>query len=359
MKKFPIVKRDCKHFLGDMPCKPYKEHGVHCESCCYYNPVDIRISIIKLGAMGDVMRTTSILPKLWEKFPKSEIWWLTNTPEVISTNVNIILKNNSGNINVINQTHFDIVYNLDKDKEACSLLNSVKSNKKFGFCLHEGKTSPYNELANHKYLTGIFDDISKANKKSYQQEIYEICGFNYDGQEYEINRIDKSHFWDLDHSRKIIGLNTGCGDRWKSRLWKNDYWVELIQLLKEDGNNVILLGGKKENEKNLEIARQSGAKYYGYFTVEKFISLVNECNLVVTTVTLAMHIAIGLKKTVILLNNIFNPYEFELYGRGEIIKPSVMCKCYYQPYCTENVQCMDYIDPMEVYRICKKWINRT
>ena len=36
-------------------------------------------------------------------------------------------------------------------------------------------------------------------------------------------------------------------------------------------------------------------------------------DLVVTAVTMAMHIALGLGKKLVLFNNIFNPHEFELY----------------------------------------------
>ncbi|MEZ4890529.1 MAG: hypothetical protein R2779_08245 [Crocinitomicaceae bacterium] len=36
----------------------------------------------------------------------------------------------------------------------------------------------------------------------------------------------------------------------------------------------------------------------------------------IVTQLLAMHITIALQKKIVLMNNIFNPHEFELYGRG-------------------------------------------
>ncbi|PIU40254.1 MAG: glycosyl transferase, partial [Candidatus Omnitrophica bacterium CG07_land_8_20_14_0_80_50_8] len=36
----------------------------------------MRILIIKLGAMGDVLRTTPLLPALRKKYPGSKITWL-------------------------------------------------------------------------------------------------------------------------------------------------------------------------------------------------------------------------------------------------------------------------------------------
>ena len=38
----------------------------------------MRILIIKLGAIGDVLRTTSVLAGLREKYPNSQIDWLTS-----------------------------------------------------------------------------------------------------------------------------------------------------------------------------------------------------------------------------------------------------------------------------------------
>ena len=58
------VKRDCRFFRGDVPCKPHKQHGVHCSECKYYEKIDKNILIIKLGAIGDVIRTTPLLRRL-------------------------------------------------------------------------------------------------------------------------------------------------------------------------------------------------------------------------------------------------------------------------------------------------------
>ena len=74
---------------------------------------------------------------------------------------------------------------------------------------------------------------------------------------------------------------------------------------------------------------------------------MNECDVIVTAVTMALHLAIGLKKQVILMNNIFNPKEFELYGRGKIIEPKNKCKCYFSPKCKNEHEyfCLDSLTP--------------
>ena len=52
---------DCRYFLGDRPCVWHKRTGVVCE-CEHYERVTGRVLIIKLDAMGDVLRTTCLLP---------------------------------------------------------------------------------------------------------------------------------------------------------------------------------------------------------------------------------------------------------------------------------------------------------
>ena len=48
---------------------------------------------------------------------------------------------------------------------------------------------------------------------------------------------------------------------------------------------------------------------------------------------MTLHIALGLEKKVVLLNNIFNKNDFEMYGLGVIVEPNVLCGCYYSPVC--------------------------
>lgn len=356
------LKVDCRYFRGDIPCAPHKQHGVHCvdeqgKDCPHYDLTKKRILIIKLGAIGDVIRTTPLLRKLKQVEPHAEVWWLTLTPEVVPHVVDVILPFSPQSLATLHATHFDTLYNLDKDREACALAASVSARTKKGFALREGKCVPIDSNAEHKYMTGVFDDISKANTKSYQQEIFEICGFTFGNEEYIMLEID-NYSWTLPKRKRIVGLNTGCGGRWTSRLWPDRYWISLAKKLKKAGHLPLFLGGEQEHEKNQRLARTSGAVYLGHFPLQQFMSEVNQCNLVVTAVTMAMHIAIGLQKKIVLFNNIFNRHEFELYGRGVILEPDFECSCYYSPTCPNN--CMQYLAVEKVFEACQRLLmNRT
>lgn len=349
------IKTDCRYFRGDIPCKPHKNFNVHCisgnsEICKYYEKTREKILIIKLGAIGDVIRTTPLLSRIKKEFPQGKIYWLTLTPSVLPHEVDVALKFTLENILFLQSFDFDVAINLDKDKEACSLLNSISAKEKKGYCLKEGIPFPVNDDAVAKYMTGLFDDLNKSNTKSYPEEIFEICGYKFEGEKYILSPHDEySESWSFNAGGKIIGLNTGCGGRWTSRLWAEENWVVLAKNLNNKGYEVVFLGGEQEHEKNSRLAELTGGKYFGYFNLEKFINLVNHCNLVVTGVTMAMHITIALGKKIVLFNNIFNPNEFDLYGLGEIIEPSKECVCYFTATCKNNeYKCMEHLEPERV-----------
>jgi len=338
-----FFKPNCLHFKGDVPCNPHKLNGYHCNSCPEFTEISKRILIIKLGAIGDVIRTTPLISTFKKLYPNCKITWLTLTPAILPKDaIHEILKFDYASALYLQSAEFDIAINLDKEKEACALLLNVKAREKFGYVLKDNVAQPINDLANHKYHTGLFDDVSKANTMNYCQEIYEMCGLEYKGEHYMLdNHNDKGYDWTaIDKSKKIIGLNTGCGDRWTTRLWPMEYFANLAKELLNKGFEVILLGGEQENERNLTIQKLSGAKYLGFFSLPQFINLINQCHLVVTQVTMGMHLTLGLQKKIVLMNNIFNPHEFDLFGNGEIVMPDKECQCFYRGSCKLGESCM-------------------
>ena len=353
------INTDCRYFRGDLPCQPHKKKGVHCEGCEYYEQIDSNILIIKLGAIGDVIRTTPLLRRLRRKHPHSRITWLTRSPDVVPSDyVDNILVFELKHILWIEETTFDVLYNLDKDREAIALSNRVKAKIKKGFKIEDGLCAPYNQDSVHKYYMGLFDDLNKANTQSYLEEIFEICGFKFQGEKYILDNFASLDLqWSIHQPEPLVALNTGCGARWQTRLWPEAYWIELAQRLRRDGFGVLILGGDQEHEKNVRVAKTSGASYLGHFPLKHFINLMDQCDLVVTAVTMAMHIAIGLSKKLILFNNIFNRHEFELYGLGEIIEPpDVDCLGCFRQECDKL--CMERIQVDTVLERCEQWINR-
>lgn len=359
--KLENVKFDCKFFKGHIPCKPGKDHFIDCSNCDYYEKIEKRILIIKLGALGDVIRTTPLITKFRSVYKNAHITWLTQFPDVLpKESIDKIYKWNETSIYVLENKEFDIAINLDKEEEACILLNNVKAQQKYGFTWKDNHIDAATENANHKLITGFFDNISIKNTKNYLEEIFEICHFKFQDEEYLLNYdTDLSNIWhkkmrDISNGKKIVGLNTGCGERWLTRLWPDDYWVEYIKILQKNDYFPVVLGGPQEDEKNRILAEKTGCYYPGTFSLKEFFAIANSCDIIVTQVSMMMHIAIALKKQLILFNNIFNKHEFYLYNRGEIIEPDSGCDCYYGDKCKRQKSCMLDIKPQKVLNVTNK-----
>jgi heptosyltransferase-2 len=308
-----------------------------------------RILIVKLGAAGDVIRTTPLLRKFREEMPHAEIVWLTHYPDFVPTGwVDRVLTWKSDNLLWLQHRTFDLAINLDKDREALAFFAGVQATQKMGYLPDRfGKCRPADSLAVPKWLTGLFDDISMNNRLSYPQEVFAICHREFTGEKYILDLAEPAPRFDLPTDRPIIGLNTGCGGRWTTRLWGRDNWIKLAKLLWTNGYFPLLLGGPDEDSLNQEIEANSPAGYLGTMSLKNFMHLMNTTSAVVTSVTMAMHLAIGLEKPLILLNNIFNRYEFELYGKGEVLEPDKPCLCCYRSTCPE--ECLSTVTPEQVF----------
>ena len=359
------IHRDCRHFRGDLPCKPHKLYGVICAGCPHYDPLKERILILKLAAAGDVIRTTPLLRRLRVEYPQAWITWVTETPEVVptravdSSGADEVLRWGHDASLIAEQTPWDWVIVLDKDRAACALGDRVPATRRSGYALAEdGRPAPLNDAAYAKFLTGIDDNLNRANRLSYPQEIFRICDFEWQGEEYVLDPcLEQQLPTGIPKERPLVGLNTGCAPRWKTRLWPEPHWTELAKRLRKEGFGVLLLGGPIEHEKNQRIAAASGAIYLGHFPLRQFIRLVGEIDVMVTAVTMAMHLAIGLGKRLVLFNNIFNSHEFELYDRGEIIEPSPPCICTFKSDC--ELHCMDRIQPAQVVEAIERQVAVT
>jgi len=354
------IKFNCLYFRGNIPCVPNKLRDKVCDSCNEYQPVTKRILIIKLGAIGDVIRTTPLIVKYRELYPDCHITWVTHFPEILpSGQINAIYSFDFPSVYAIEHMQFDIAINLEKETEACSLLAEVEATEKYGYVWRDYHIDVATPQAEHKLMTGLFDNISKKNKKHYLEEIFEICHLSFNDEPCLLD-IDAtlSQKWQIlkiqSDGKPVIGLNTGCGKRWVTRLWPNEYWLQLAREITKSGYYPVLLGGEAEDENNRNLAELSGAYYPGHFSLKEFIAITSNCNLLVTQVSMAMHIAIALRIQLVLMNNIFNPNEFYLYNNGSIVEPTSGCDCYYGITCKRTRNCMQDISVEMILNEIKK-----
>lgn len=360
------IYQDCRHFRGNVPCEPHKEYKVHCDGCRYYDRVEFKVLIIKLDAVGDVLRTTCVLPDLKERYPNAYITWLTQKESIplFQNNdlVDVVIDYSAESFLRVQFEHYDLVINPDAAPKSAMLAEVARGNKKFGFGYHKrGYLYPFNEEAQRWFEMGLFDDIKKANTLTYQQIILDMIGLTHSNCEIilKLNDDEKKFSKEFADKRGIkanqlkIGLNTGSGGRWEFKKWTVEGFSRLIEMI---NNNlpkikILLYGGPEERERNAYLSdRYRGAVIDTGCenSLREFISLLDLCDLLVTGDTMALHMAVALKKKVIALFGPTSSAEIDLYGRGVKIVPEMDCLCCYRPRCDVRPTCMERIAPETV-----------
>lgn len=359
----------CRYFIGEKPCK----FKIACEParCKHYAGFGKRILIIKLAAIGDVLRTTPILQELKKRYPSSHITWLTSQPS------KDLLRNNpyidrvyvlaQADILRLSVEKFDLLISLDKDPAAIALAVLAHATKKIGFKLSkDGNLAIFDSGSLYAYILGFDDELKfRKNKKTYQRIMFDMCGYKGRYGEYIFKRSsedekyasDAFRKWGIKKTDRVVGLNTGAGRVFTTKKWDKDHFVKLAKYLKQKaGVKVLLLGGPDEKDTNKYIA----AKVRGAVidtgtghTVTQFASIVSKCDLLVASDTLAMHLAIAARVPVVVLIGSTSPDELDLYGRGAILYKGISCSPCYRGVCSDAV-CMSSITPEEVFKACKK-----
>jgi len=337
----------------------------------------MKILIIKFGALGDVLRTTSVLHGLKEKYKNSQICWLTlsNAEPLLAKNqyIDEVLVYSQEIRKRLLSTYFDLIINLEEDFEACSIATKAQKKELIGFYLdNNGKTVPTPTMQEWYNMSSLGkkpdnDILKKRNKKTYQQLMLEALRIN--SKDYEINlRLDSKQIqfardfkrrYNIRDNDLVIGINTGSGERWTSKRLSVEKTAQLINRLHKDYNaKILLFGGDGEIERNDDIIAQTKVPVINSGCgndLKEFPALISLCHVFITSDTLGLHIALALKRKVIVLIGPTSAEEIELYGLGKKIVPNDKCVCCYK----ENCASMEKISLEEVLSAVKLLTKRS
>ena len=368
-----ITVPDCKHFTGYKPCFP----GTNClDECVDPKPFGTRILVVNLEAMGNVLVTTTLLPALKRKYPRSSICWITlkNAVPVLLNNpyVDRVYVWEPETWLVLQKVQFDVVLNIDKSAHACAFTMSLTARKKLGYGLNKnGVIIPLNKEARYNYVLGLDDQMKfRVNQKSNSQLLTEAMGLHYRRDEYALDLTQE----ELQFCRKykqemcfpkstiIVGFNTGCSLLYPNKKMTIDQHVVLIdQLSRREGVRLVLLGGPEDTERNAEIARQVGDNVVSTPTTDglrRGICYENICDVVITGDSLGMHIAIALRKFVVVWFGVSCPQEVALFDRGvKLIPKGLACAPCWKRECPYNLECVQMVDLERIVRVVDNFLQ--
>jgi ADP-heptose:LPS heptosyltransferase len=351
-----IAHFDCRYFSGYKPCMFRRE----CDGCPHYSPFGTRILVIKLAAMGDVLRCTTLLRGLTRTYPGCHITWLTEANIVALLRgipeIDRLLTYDFESVLQLENEKFDYVYCFDKEPRATGLAMKVRAERKIGFGMSEfGNVMPLNPESEYSFELGINDPLKfKINTKTYPELLYECAGIPYlEPQEYLFPDLSAEIAEGRDYLKGLgvfpedlkVGLNTGAGDVFATKKWTEEGYAQLAkQLVETFGARVLLLGGPGESERNLRIAAAANCPVVdtgGHHAIRKFAGIVGNCDLMVTGDTLAMHVGIGMKIPVLVILGSTCHQEIELYGRGAKVVSDFECSPCFLKVCPKEITCME------------------
>ncbi len=368
-----IAHYDCRHFLGHKPCI----YRLPCDGCPHYDPVGRRILIIKLAAMGDVLRTTPLLRGLRRAYPDCHITWVTE-PNVVPmlrgiAEIDRLIPYSCESVLQLRHETFDRVYCFDKEPKATALAMDTRARERIGFGLSPyGNVMPLGPNSEYAFELGINDDLKfRRNTKTYPELIYQCADLPYEAApEYLLPDLSLEIAAEREFLKTLgigpgdlkVGLNTGAGDAFATKKWTESGYAGLSDLLQARlGSKVLLLGGPAEAERNARIAAAAERAPVNAGTdhsIRSFAGIVGNLDLMVTGDTLAMHIAIGLRVPVVVILGATCPQEIELYGRGEKIIVDCECSPCYLSACPKEITCMQTIRAETVFAAARRLLGR-
>lgn len=271
------------------------------------------ILIVKFGALGDVVRTSYILPALASRYPDARIWWLTSNGavELLRFNPHIYqIATPTCGFEALATQEFEFAVSLDDEREVLGRLAQLKVGRIVGARL-EGDSRTYCDASAPWFDMGLIsrfgksaaDELKRKNTREHHCFLGGMLGievkspsfFNSDALQERVGSLFGSECFH-------VGLNSGSGARWPSKQLSIPVAVELTRRLiglRIDGKpvKVWLLGGKDEAARHEQILRDcaSGQVVDPGFdqNILEFAARIRAMSFLISSDSLALHLGIA------------------------------------------------------------------
>jgi len=325
-----------------------------------------RILIIKTGALGDVLRTTSILPGLHSRFEGVEITWVT-APAArtlvdrhlqVQRVVTIDAKDEVEVARLSDELaseRFEWVISLDDEMPLCRMASAQDCVRLSGAYLNEQGERAYTPDVSEWFEMGLLsllgkqeaDRLKVANQRSHPAIYADMLGIEAGHPELPLLDAEESgardfyRVYGLGDGGPVIGLNTGAGGRWASKTMPIPEVMRAIEFLHRSMAGQVrflILGGASEADRNSEILLRSKSLSEPVHVVDggsknslgEFASLIDRLALLITSDSLALHMAIARRRPIVSFFAPTSAAEIELYGLGEKVISTAPDYCSYQ-----------------------------
>ena len=363
-----MIRYDCRHWLASRPCSFNKREDAECPDCRHFSGYRDRILFIKLDAIGDVLRSASLLPAVAARHDRPYIAWLTR-PEAadlvgMMTWVDEVVTLAPAGLARIATGAWTQVYSLSNDLPSASLATlAVGSRPPVGFFARDGVVTPSNAAAEAWLEMAAFDRLKRRNGTTYQARMLAILGAEGPPPPPAL-RMDAVPAAQARQRvaallrgsrRRRVALNLGSGGRWPKKMLDVAQTVRTVRALLAAAADVdvLLVGGAAERAKAAAVCAECDpARVVAALTpaaVGAFIAMLMQADVLLCGDTLALHVAsaIGLP-TVAIFGPTSHAEIADFDGLIEkVFTPALDCLgCYGD--CDKAETCMSLLDPADL-----------
>jgi lipopolysaccharide heptosyltransferase II len=265
------------------------------------------VLIIKLGATGDVVRTTPLLRRF-----DGPVSWITakNNLELlqgVDPEVRCVSWENRKHVA---DTTYDLVINLEDDRETSSLLKKLKFKQLFGAYLNGDDKLDYTSDSREWFDLSLISRYGRAeadrrkllNRRTYQELVFSGLGFEFAGETYLLPEPIETRL------SGDVAIAADAGPVWPMKQWA--YYAELIRRLKDKGLIVNVLPKRSS-------------------LLEHLADVRNHCCLVGGD-SLPMHLALGTGTQCVTLFTCTSPWEIYDYRIQKKVVSPLLDEFFYQ-----------------------------
>lgn len=353
-----MIHIDCRHYRTAHPCLPNKREGAECPTCLYYTPFHDRVLVIKLDALGDVLRTSSLLPAIVAKHDHPYVAWLTR-PGAAAEIVRMVplvdecIELTPEGVARVSAGGWTKIYSLSNDLPSAALATAAAGNGRYdvviGYDLVSGLIRPTNDAARRWLELAAFDRLKHENTLTWQQHMLAIIGSDQPPARPCLGVVParRSRFRD---GHPVIAIVVGTGSRWPKKMLDEVQIIDLIEAVEHcrPDADIVLIGGPAEREKAGRIVLRTGINMQITDTIPSLVDALAQVDVLVCGDTLAMHIATAIGLRAVVLFGPTSVNEIETYGLlDKIATPELDCLgCYGD--CDKRNNCMSVLAPVMV-----------
>jgi len=249
--------------------------------------------IVKLGATGDVVRTTSLLHRLG-----ANVTWVTaqknrSLLEGLDTPGELQVLDWEER-NVLTGSSFDLLINLEDDVQTASILSCVSAKRIFGAYHNDRGEMEYTPDSAAWFDLSLIsvhgrhraDQLKLGNRRTYQDLVFEGLGLRFTGEPYFLPATPRSLL------QGDVAIAPEAGPVWPMKKWAHYEWLK--EELEHRGLKVNYLPKRA--------------------TLLEHLADVRPHRCLLSGDSLPMHLAIGSGIPTVAIFNCTSPWEIHDYG---------------------------------------------